>query len=198
MVRSYQEAKLIANTYGKLSSIALDPIEKKPLYHFYPGSRILSLGSIGCNLHCSNCQNENISQCIDINPRNLKNYSIDKFIEQAKKNSPYLLAFTYNEPIVSFEFMYDIAETAETNGIDCIMVTNGYILEKPLKQILHFIAGFNVDLKAFNNQFYRTITGGSLKPVLKTLELIKESDKHLEITYLVIPGLNDDPEEFKK
>lgn len=199
-VRTNHNGILISDNYGLVSALNMDPIEKKPLYHFLPGTKILSIGSYGCNLKCNFCQNHTISQ-ID-NKLSLsggKYYSTDNIVELANGRTNNIgLAFTYNEPAVWFEFMYDIAsKIAETNLITT-MISNGYINEKPLKDLIPLIDAFNIDLKAFNNSFYRAETGASLKPVLRTLKTISESEKHLEITMLVIPGLNDDLEEFEQ
>lgn len=190
--------KLISDNYGRLSAIALDPVEKKPLYHFYPGEKILSIGSVGCNMHCTNCQNENISQCIDISPALIQKTTIQDIQQSIRNNSARLFAFTYNEPTVYYEFMFDTAKTLEKSGTECAIVTNGYIMPNPLKEIIPLISAFNVDLKFFNNNTYRKISGATLQPVLKALELIKKSGRHLEITHLVIPGINDNIEEFKR
>ncbi|MCF8345965.1 MAG: AmmeMemoRadiSam system radical SAM enzyme [Bacteroidales bacterium] len=195
-VRSLHNGKLISNNYGRLSSIAMDPIEKKPLYHFYPGEHVFSIGSVGCNMHCKHCQNEQISQCIGIAPGQLNAYSVDKIVARIRSRGSGIVAFTYNEPVVSYEYMVDVADALKGSGIACVMVTNGYIMPGPLARLLPYFSGFNVDLKAFSDQFYKKITGARLQPVIDTLEAIKAAGSHLEITYLVIPGLNDDPEEF--
>jgi len=197
-VRVVRNGKLVSENYGRLSAIATDPIEKKPLYHFFPGEKILSIGSVGCNMHCKNCQNENISQCIGIGPDQLSIYSAKDIAGKAIKDPAGLVAFTYNEPTVYYEFMYDVAKILDGKEIKCVMVTNGYIMPDPLQDIIPLISGFNVDLKFFQEKEYRKMTGAGLKPVLNTLEQVKRSGKHLEITFLIIPGINDHPEEFKK
>jgi pyruvate formate lyase activating enzyme len=195
-VRTMQDGKLISDNYGRLSAIATDPIEKKPLYHFYPGERILSIGSVGCNMHCKNCQNENISQCITISADRLNEYSIDDILERVRKDSVRLFAFTYNEPTVYYEYMYDVAASLDTIGTESVMVTNGFIMPEPLKEIIPLISGFNVDLKFFDDKVYRKMTGAGLKPVLEAIEQIKNSGKHMEMTCLIIPGINDHAEKF--
>lgn len=196
-VRSLNSGKLVSENYGRLSSIATDPIEKKPLYHFYPGEKILSIGSVGCNMHCKNCQNENISQCISISPALIQKSTIQDIRRRIIHDSARLFAFTYNEPTVYYEFMIDIAKSLTGTGTECVMVTNGYIMPDPLRDLIPYISAFNVDLKFFDNNLYLKMTGATLQPVLKAIELIKKSGKHLEITNLVIPGINDDAEEFK-
>lgn len=197
-VRSCKNGKLISDTYGRLSAVAVDPVEKKPLYHFYPGASILSLGSVGCNMRCDHCQNEDISQCIGITPDSLRRYTIDEICRRASAEGTGLVAFTYNEPVVNYEFMLDTARIITDAGKECVMVSNGYIMPGPLKELLPHMAGFNIDLKAFDDDFYRKVTGARLAPVLRSLEIIVEAGKHLEITFLVIPGLNDDPVLFRK
>jgi pyruvate formate lyase activating enzyme len=197
-VRSLHNGKLISDNYGRLSSIAIDPIEKKPLYHFYPGERVFSIGSVGCNMHCKNCQNEQISQCIDIVPGRLKASTVEEIVARVHSSGTRIVAFTYNEPVVFYEYMVDVAAALQGSGIECVMVTNGYIMPEPLETLLPLISAFNVDLKAYSDQFYKKITGARLQPVLKTIEAVKTYGRHLEITYLVIPGLNDDPVEFEE
>jgi pyruvate formate lyase activating enzyme len=196
-VRTFSNGKMISDTYGRLSAIAVDPIEKKPLYHFYPGNNILSLGSIGCNMRCEHCQNEDISQCIGITPDALKSYTVEDIERRAAASGTGLVAFTYNEPTVNYEFMLDTARALTANGKECVLVSNGYIMPEPLKTLLPHIAAYNIDLKAFDDGFYRKVTGARLAPVLRSLGIIHEAGKHLEVTYLVIPGLNDDRKLFR-
>jgi len=182
-------------TYGVISGFSLDPIEKKPLYHFFPGYNILSIGSYGCNMRCDFCQNYNISQKIpesiipETNPEQIVNEALS-----AKKNAG--IAFTYNEPVIWFEFMRDVATIAKSKGLFTAMVSNGYVNSEPLNEILQFIDAFNIDLKAFNGNFYRKLTGSEIEPVKNSLKQIARSGKHLEITTLIIPGLNDDAGEM--
>jgi pyruvate formate lyase activating enzyme len=197
-VRKLQDNTLITDTYGQLSAVAIDPIEKKPLYHFYPGKQILSIGSLGCTMKCKHCQNSDISQCGSIKDIATSIYSVEDIEKNISKTSVDLLAFTYNEPVVFYEFMLETAKAVTKNGTRCVMVTNGYINQKPLNELLPHIEAFNVDLKAYNDNFYRKICDASLKPVLNCIENIKQKEKHLEITFLVIPGVNDDPVEFHK
>jgi len=188
-----EEIKLM--TYGVISGFALDPVEKKPLYHFFPGHNILSIGSYGCNLKCDFCQNYNISQAIPagIYPK----ITTGKIVETAiSANKNIGIAFTYNEPIIWFEFMRDVAIAAKNRGFFTVMVSNGYVNEDPLKEIICFIDAFNIDLKAFNNNFYKKLTGSEIEPVKKCLKKISKSGKHLEITTLIIPGHNDDTKEM--
>lgn len=198
-VRKNESGTLITKNYGIISSIGFDPIEKKPLYHFYPGSEILSVGSLGCNLKCKFCQNWQISQSgIDDFARSTKLYKPEKVVELAKKNKENIgLAYTYNEPTVFYEFMKDTAILINESGLKNVMISNGFINQKPLKELLQYMDAFNIDLKAFTEHFYKDYTKSKLEPVKETLQTISSCNKHLEITNLVIPGLNDDPTEFE-
>ena len=182
-------------TYGIISGYALDPIEKKPLYHFYPGTNILSIGSYGCNMRCDFCQNYNISQ------RTLSGFTTktdpEKIIMDAQSALNNIgIAFTYNEPLIWFEFIRDVAVKARKKGMKTVMVSNGYVNKEPLDEIISFTDAFNIDLKAFNNQYYRKLTGAEIEPVKNSLKQIAKSGKHLEITTLIIPGQNDDEKEM--
>ncbi len=189
---------LYTELFEKVSSLGIDPIEKKPLYHFYPGSRILSIGSLGCNMKCSFCQNYRISQMGEEAWHNLNTYTAAEIVALALKATGNIgIAFTYNEPGIFYEYMLNIAELAKKEGLKTVMVTNGYINKKPLEELLPVMDAFNVDLKAFNESFYHEITQSKLEPVKKTISRIAKAEKHLEITNLVIPGLNDDSAEFE-
>lgn len=183
-------------TYGVISGYALDPVEKKPLYHFYSGTNILSIGSYGCNMRCDFCQNYSISQ------KTLAGFSTkiesDKIIRDALSSLNNIgIAFTYNEPVIWFEFIADVAREARKKGLKTVMVTNGFVNRDPLGEIISFTDAFNVDLKAFNNNFYKKLTGAFLEPVKENLKQIAASGRHLEITTLVIPGRNDDEKEME-
>ena len=196
-VRRNVHGTLQVETYGRLAAVHLDPIEKKPLYHFHPGKSILSFGSVGCNMKCKFCQNCDISQ-VGVNgfvP--LEEYSVDRIVEVAHSIKDNIgIAFTYNEPTIFYEFMVDVSQASHLLGLKNVMVTNGYIESEPLKNLLPFIDAFNVDLKAFNDTFYRKITHSHLEPVKQTLILLRDANKHFEITNLIIPGHNDSIEEF--
>ncbi len=183
-------------TYGVISGYALDPIEKKPLYHFYPGTNILSAGSYGCNMRCDFCQNYNISQqTLASYPSHTEPEKVIKDAQAALNNIG--IAFTYNEPVIWFEFIRDVAMKAKKKGLRIVMVSNGYVNREPLEEIISFTDAFNIDLKAFNPDFYRKLTGAELEPVKETLKLIGKSTRHLEITTLIIPGQNDDIAEME-
>ena len=184
---------LITNNYGEIISLSMDPIEKKPLYHFYPGSQILSTGANGCNLSCSFCQNYQIS-----NRRvNTKFLSPAELIKTAKNSESIGIAYTYTEPSIWFEYILDSAKIASENNLKNVLITNGFINKTPLLELLPYIDAMNIDLKSFSNDFYKDICGGSLTPVLETIELCAERT-HIEITNLLISNENDSIDEIKK
>lgn len=189
--------KLYSLTYNIVSSVAVDPIEKKPLYHFYPGSVILSVGSFGCNFKCGFCQNWEISQVgveeIDfhqeVSPQQLLNY--------AKKYKGNIgISYTYNEPLINFEFVLETANLFQKEGYKNVLVTNGYINKEPLLELIQYVDAANIDLKSFNKEFYKRICDGNLNFVLQTIELFLKHNKHIELTTLVIPDHNDSIEEI--
>ena len=198
-VRINRGGILYSETYERISSLNYDPIEKKPLYHFHPGRGILSIGSVGCNLKCSFCQNCSISQATVDTFDWFKNYSAADVVGMAYGKAGNLgIAFTYNEPTVFYEYMLEIAQLAKSRKLMTVMVSNGYINPGPLESLIPFMDAFNIDLKAFRNDFYKKYSKASLDPVLETLRLLKKHDKHVEITNLVIPGLNDDADVFRE
>ncbi|MFW6237645.1 MAG: AmmeMemoRadiSam system radical SAM enzyme [Halanaerobiales bacterium] len=185
---------LYSENYACVTSARLDPIEKKPLYHFYPAEEILSLGTYGCNFSCGFCQNWRISQEI---PGGLQELSPREAVEMAKRKGVFGIAYTYSEPLVWFEYVRDTSLLAGEEGLKNVLVTNGYINPDPLEELLPLIHAANIDLKAFNNDFYRQQCGGRLEPVLKTIKMMYENDIHLELTTLIIPGLNDSRKELE-
>lgn len=196
-VRENTGEKISLTTYGIISGYALDPIEKKPLYHFYPGKYIISVGSYGCNLKCDFCQNYHISQHIEKNGT----YRLppEELVSRARKNSDNIgIAYTYNEPVIWYEYVIDAGRLAASAGLKNVMVTNGYINRKPLADLIDVTDAFNIDLKAFDNEFYRKYTGSSLKPVMEAISDVAASGKHLEITTLILPGLNDSVDAMKR
>ena len=198
-VRRNVNGQLLSENYGKVCSLHLDPIEKKPLYHYYPGKNVFSVGSVGCNLHCRFCQNWEISQTSVEDYPYLKTYSHEAIVDLASAEPGNLgIAYTYNEPIIWFEFMMDIARLSAEKGMKNLMVTNGFINQDPLKELLPVMHAFSVDLKAFTESFYKHLTSSSLKPVLESLKIIRQSGRHLEITNLLIPGENDDEKDFRE
>ena len=183
--------------YRQICSYNFDPIEKKPLYHYYPGQTIFSIGSIGCNFHCSFCQNYEISQSnIDDHPY-LRSNSPEDIVKLAKSRPSNIgIAFTYNEPTVWYEYMMDIAILAKQKNLKTVMVTNGFINPEPLKILLPYIDAFSVDLKAFTETFYKQHTASRLAPVLATIKMLQQHHKHFEITNLIITDTNDDEQKF--
>jgi len=196
--RLNRNGKLESTQWGVLASSSLDPIEKKPLYHFHPGKMIYSIGGYGCNLKCIFCQNCEISQYV---PQNIERVRLIYPKDLVTKAKIYLnnigIAFTYNEPTIAFEYMYETANLAKHDGLKNVVVSNGFINPNPLSALLDVIDAFNIDLKAFSDDFYKKYTGGRLNPVLETLKAIRKSGKHLEVTFLVIPKLNDNEDEVK-
>lgn len=195
MVRSNSDGELYAKSYGQISSLALDPIKKKPLYHFYPGTKILSVGSFGCNFSCSFCQNYNIS----MNTPEVARISPENLVYEAfnlKSSGNIGLAYTYNEPFISFEYVLDCSKLNKEKGLNNVLITNGYVQEKPLMEMLPYIDAMNIDLKSFSPEFYKKMCGGGIDSVKNTIE-IAAKNCHVEITCLIIPGLNDSSDEME-
>lgn len=192
-VRQNIDGKLYSLNYGKVSSLGIDPVEKKPLYHFYPQAKVLSLGSWGCNMACSFCQNWQISQ----QKPQLRDFTPAEIVETTQAKEINLLAYTYSEPTVFYEFMLETAKVASEKGLKNIMVSNGFINEKPLKRILPYLDAANIDLKAFNNDFYKNHCKGGLEAVKRTIKMLAE-EIHLEVTTLIVTDLNDDLEELEE
>jgi pyruvate formate lyase activating enzyme len=195
-VRKNTGDKIDLITYNVLSGYSIDPVEKKPLYHFFPGHSILSIGSFGCNMKCDFCQNYHISQNI---PKSIvSDVTIDRIISDAVTIGDNIgIAFTYNEPVIWIEYIRDVSLAAKEASLQTVLISNGYVNSEPLDEIIQFIDAFNIDLKAFNNDFYRNITGAKLEPVKSALKQIAGSGRHLEVTTLIIPGQNDDEKEME-
>jgi len=201
-VRENREGTLYSLVYRRLISQAIDPIEKKPLFHFYPGSTALSIATVGCNFRCTFCQNADISQL----PRDRgriqgRDVSPEAIIEAAQRHRVRSIAYTYTEPTIFFEYTYDIAQLARQAGIANVYVTNGYMSPEMLEMVTSpddppLIDAANVDLKAFRDAFYRQQCGATLQPVLDSLRTMKDRGVWLEVTTLIIPGLNDSDEEL--
>ncbi|MEA3453960.1 MAG: AmmeMemoRadiSam system radical SAM enzyme [Candidatus Caldatribacteriota bacterium] len=190
------EGKLYSLIYAKTSSVGFDPIEKKPLYHFLPGSSVLSLGTVGCNFACAFCQNWTISQA-NIKDVQVEELSPEKAIQLTLKNNSPAICYTYSEPLIWYEYVLDTAKLAKKNNLKNILVTNGFINREPLVKLLPFIDAMNIDLKSFRDSFYQKYCKGNLSSVLDTIELAKKYC-HIEITNLIIPGLNDSDKEIKE
>lgn len=193
-VRHNLKGVLYAKNYGKVSSIAIDPVEKKPLFHFHQGKYLLSIGTFGCNFKCDFCQNHQISQS-DYFSQML---DIDKLIDICKNYPDCVgIAYTYNEPSIWYEFVLECAKKIKSKGLLNVLVTNGYINSEPLLELLPYIDAMNIDVKSMNPEFYTKICGGSLEPVIRTVE--ESINKcHVEITNLIIPELNDKSEDIRK
>jgi len=174
--------------------MSIDPIEKKPLYHFMPGAGILSVGTYGCNLSCKFCQNWEISQR-EAGHRELTPGELVRLAESTQGQSVGV-AYTYSEPLVWYEFVYDCARLVRERGLVNVLVTNGYINPEPFRELLPYIDAVNIDLKAFSHEFYKSVCGGDLEPVLRSIRQAYESGCHVELTTLVVPGLNDSGEEI--
>ncbi|MFC1698814.1 AmmeMemoRadiSam system radical SAM enzyme [Candidatus Omnitrophota bacterium] len=193
-VRQNQAGRLYSLIYGEVCSVALDPIEKKPLYHFHPGESILSLGTKGCNLKCPWCQNFSISQ--DPNCET-KPMTPQEVIDRAQQLNSFGIAYTYNEPFIWYEFVCDTARLAHSRGLKNVLVTNGYVNRKPLEEIVGLIDAMNIDVKSMQESFYQKHCQGSLAPVLDCAEFSKKHC-HIEITNLIIPTLNDQEQDFRE
>ena len=196
-VRKNIGGEIVCTTYALPCSMNVDPVEKKPLYHFLPGSPILSIATAGCNLHCKQCQNWQISQA-ELFTTSLPDVFPEDVVQMARKRKCPAIAYTYTEPLVSFEYTYDCCQAAAAAGIKNVLVTAAYINPEPLRDICRFVDAVNVDLKSFSDDFYRDICDARLSPVLKALTTMKECGVMLEITNLIIPTLNDSEEETKQ
>ncbi|MDO9540836.1 MAG: AmmeMemoRadiSam system radical SAM enzyme [Kiritimatiellia bacterium] len=192
-VRLAQAGKLLAAGYGLISSAHHDPIEKKPLYHFHPGAQIFSIGGWGCNFKCKFCQNWTISQQVDPGHSLLQP---DKIIAIAKTEKSIGIAYTYNEPLINIEFVAECARRAREAGLMNVLVTNGYIEKKPTEFILPLIDALNIDIKSMDEEFYKKQCAGLLGPVLNFSQQAVSAGCHVEITNLIIPGLNDTDEQI--
>jgi pyruvate formate lyase activating enzyme len=197
-VRENRDGVLYSLVYGLAISQAIDPVEKKPLFHFYPGSKAFSFATVGCNFRCSFCQNWQISQMVHDEGR-IRGHeaSPDHLASAANHYGCKSIAYTYTEPTIFFEYSYDTAVRAERWGIKNIYVTNGYMTEEMLDAFGPHLHAANVDLKSFSDDFYRKTCGARLQPVLDTLKAMKERGIWVEITTLVVPGQNDSPEELR-
>ena len=185
---------MVSLSYGKLAAVHIDPVEKKPLYHFQPGSQTFSIGTAGCNLHCKNCQNHHISQ-VSPDSAEFVEASPAQLVDKAVKSGCTSISYTYNEPTVFFEFMLETAKLAHEHGLRNIMVSNGYISPEALQMLIPYLDAANIDLKSFNDSTYRRLCSASLEPVLETLQTLRKAGVWLEITHLIIPGYTDDEAE---
>lgn len=198
-VRQNIDGELFTKTYERVAAINIDPVEKKPLYHFLPGTKTFSLGTQGCNFGCTFCQNASLSQ----HPKTGREITGQKvtpetLVEAAIAHECDSISYTYSEPTIFFELMQDTARLARSKGLKNIMVSNGFQSPECIDELTGLIDAANIDLKAFNDDFYKNTCDGKLKPVLDNLKLMKQKKWWIEVTTLLIPGKNDNPDELKK
>lgn len=196
-VRENRGGDLFSLIYGTVSSEAVDPVEKKPLYHFYPGSFAYSVGTVGCNFHCKHCQNWTISQST-LEDSYTRDVSPEELVEKALMSGSGSIAWTYNEPTIWHEYTYESAKVAKDAGLATIYVTNGYMTPEALRHISPWLDAANIDIKAFTEKFYQDVASAKLAPVLESCILAKELGVHLEITNLIIPTHNDSLDELRE
>jgi len=197
-VRENKNGVLHSLVYGKVVARSIDPIEKKPFFHFYPGSTSFSIATVGCNFRCKNCQNFDISQM----PKNKKRIvgedtTPQEIVDAAKHHNCRSISYTYTEPTIFFEYAYDVAKLAHEEGIYNVFVSNGYTTEEAIRAIAPYLDAINVDLKGLSDELYHKNCGGHLQPVLDAIKLYKSLDVWVEVTTLVIPTLNDSEEDFR-
>ncbi len=192
-VRENRDGALVALTYGKVTAVHLDPIEKKPLYHFHPGREILSIGSVGCNFRCLFCQNYPLV----LGDAPLSDAGIPELVRAARESGSVGISYTYNEPMIWIEFVADCARAFREAGLANVLVTNGFVNPEPLAALLPLVDAMNIDLKSMDPVFYRRICGGTLEPVLETIRTSAKST-HVEITNLLVTGENDSDEAIRR
>ena len=189
--RRNKDGVLVSEVYGKPCSLAIDPIEKKPLYHFHPGTKCLSIACTGCNFKCLNCQNHEISQ---VSPSEVGHYDLSpqSVVDLCLEHHCPGIAYTYTEPLTYQEYIVDTARLARENGLWNILVTAGYVCQDPLADLLPYLDAANIDLKSFSDDIYQKVSGGHLQPVLDTILAMHKAGVWIELTNLIIPGVNDD------
>lgn len=198
-VRENREGRLWSLVYGRPIARNVDPIEKKPLFHYFPGTRSYSIATLGCNLRCLFCQNADISQAPRFQPMDaVPETALEEIVEDAQRRGCSTIAYTYTEPTIFMEYARDVGQAAHQVGIRNVFVSNGFMTEEAFRAVEPWLDAANIDLKAFTDEFYKEQCGARLKPVLDTLERMKRSGIWLEVTTLIIPGLNDDPRELKE
>ena len=195
--RRHLDGVLVSEVYGKPCALAIDPIEKKPLYHFHPGTTCLSLACTGCNFRCLNCQNHDISQ---VGPNDTDHYSLmpQQVVDLCLQHHCPGIAYTYTEPLTYIEYIIDTARLAHEKGLWNILVTAGYVCQEPLADLLPYLDAANVDIKSFSDETYQKVCGGHLLPVLDTILAMKQAGVWIELTNLVIPGVNDDMDMIRQ
>jgi pyruvate formate lyase activating enzyme len=199
-VRENKGGILYTHAYGELIAQNIDPIEKKPLYHFFPSSRSFSIAAIGCNFQCGFCQNWQISQVKEAGALGLRPQEVkpEEVVRQAKRSASMSISYTYTEPTIFFEYAYEIGQVAKKEGLYNVFVTNGYMTKEMIQMIHPYLDAANIDLKSLSEDYYREICKGKLGPVLKSIEMMKKLNIWIEITTLVVPGQNDSEEELRK
>jgi len=189
--------KVYSIAYGNPCSVHIDPIEKKPLFHYLPSAESFSIASAGCTLACLNCQNWEISQ---VSPKTTKNIELfpAQVVQEAVSNGCKTIAYTYSEPLSFYEYTFDTAKLARARGIKNLLISNGYINEKPIRELARYIDAANINLKSFREEIYAKLNGGSLEPILRTLKVLKDEGVWLEITNLIVPGWTDKMDMIKE
>lgn len=195
-VRENRNGRLYSMVYGNPCAVHIDPIEKKPLYHFLPTAAAFSLATAGCNLRCKYCQNWSISQ---VPPEETRNADLppEAVVHYARENNAPVIAYTYSEPIIFYEYMLDTARLAREAGLQNVVISAGFINQEPLRELCRTVDAIKIDLKGYDESFYRQVCEGELEPVLEAIKTIHESGTHLEIVNLVVPTLNDDLEQLR-
>jgi pyruvate formate lyase activating enzyme len=195
--RIHLDSKLYTISYGNPCAVHVDPIEKKPLYHFLPASRAYSIATAGCNLACLNCQNWQISQS---SPTDTRNYDLmpERVVKEAINKNCKSIAYTYSDPVAFYEYTLETSRLAHLQGIKNLIISAGYINEQPLRELIPYLDGANIDLKSFDNEIYEMLNAGTLQPVLDTLKILKEEGIWLEITNLIVPNWSDNLDMVKK
>ena len=195
--RRNHDGMLVSEVYGKPCALAIDPVEKKPLYHFHPGTTCLSLACTGCNFRCLNCQNHDISQ---VSPEQADHYDLlpEEVVSLCLKHHCPGIAYTYTEPLTYIEYITDTSRLAHEAGLWNILVTAGYVCQEPLADLLPYLDAANIDLKSFSDDIYKRVSGGHLQPVLDTILAMRDAGVWIELTNLVIPGINDDMQMIRQ
>jgi len=199
-VRENRDGTLYSLVYGKLISRAIDPIEKKPLFHFYPGTTSYSIATVGCNFHCRHCQNYDISQYPREHGGEIigREFTPEEIVADAERHRCRSISYTYVEPTIFFEFAYETAKLAHDVGLTNVFVSNGYMTPEATRTLAPYLDGINIDVKAFQDRTYRRYLGATLQPVLDTVRLMHELGIWVEVTTLVIPTINDSEEELRE
>ena len=199
-VRENRGGVLYTHAYGEIIAQHIDPIEKKPLYHFLPGSRSFSIATIGCNFQCGFCQNWQISQVKEAKALGLRSEEVkpEDVVRQAKRSGTKSISYTYSEPTIFFEYAYEISQLAKKEGLFNVFVTNGYMTKEMIQTIYPYLDAANIDLKSFRDDYYRKTCKGRLAPVLESIERMKKLNIWIEVTTLLVPGQNDSEEELRE